>query len=93
MESPCPTTIWSSRSARGHGGCQSRLRGDADERVVLGDPTAGNLSVLCISDGVLCAVESVNRPADHMLARRLLAKHTRVSPAQAREPGFALKML
>ena len=43
--------------------------------------------------GVLCAVESVNRPADHMLARRLLAKHTRLSPAQAREPGFTLKML
>ena len=38
-------------------------------------------------------VESVNRPGDHMLARRLLGKHTRVLPAQAREPGFTLKML
>jgi len=69
------------------------LRGDADECVVIGDTTGGNFSVLCISDDVLRAVESVNRPADHMLARRLLAKHTRVSPAQAREPSFTLKML
>lgn len=69
------------------------LRGDADERVLIGDVTAGNFSVLCISDGILRAVESVNRPADHMLARRLLAKQTRVLPDQAREPGFMLKML
>ena len=69
------------------------LRGDADECVVSGDLTAGNFSVLCISDGMLRAVESVNRPADHMLARRLLAKPTRVSPDNAREPGFTLKML
>lgn len=69
------------------------LRGDDDERVVIGDASAGNFSVLCIADGVLRAVESVNRPADHMLARRLLAKQTRVSPAQAREPGFTLKRL
>jgi 3-phenylpropionate/trans-cinnamate dioxygenase ferredoxin reductase component len=60
---------------------------------VTGDATAASFSVLCISDGLLCAVESVNRPADHMLARRLLAKQTRVSPAQAREPGFTLKAL
>jgi 3-phenylpropionate/trans-cinnamate dioxygenase ferredoxin reductase component len=69
------------------------LRGDADECVVTGDVTTGNFSVLCISDGMLCAVESVNRPADHMLARRLLGKQTRVSPDNAREPGFTLKML
>jgi len=69
------------------------LRGDDDERVVIGDARAGNFSVLCISDGVLRAVESVNRPGDHMLARRLLARPTRVSPAQAREPGFTLKTL
>jgi 3-phenylpropionate/trans-cinnamate dioxygenase ferredoxin reductase subunit len=69
------------------------LRGDDDERVVIGDATAGDFSVLCISDGVLHAVESVNRPGDHMLARRLLGKHTRVLPAQAREAGFTLKML
>ena len=69
------------------------LRGDDDERVVIGDATAGNFSVLCISNGVLHAVESVNRPGDHMLARRLLVKQTSVLPVQAREPGFTLKML
>jgi 3-phenylpropionate/trans-cinnamate dioxygenase ferredoxin reductase subunit len=69
------------------------LRSGDDERVVIGEATGANFSVLCISDGVLHAVESVNRPADHMLARRLLAKQTRIEPAQAREPGFTLKML
>lgn len=69
------------------------LRADDDERVVIGDAPAAAFSVLCISDGVLRAVESVNRPGDHMLARRLLARQTRVLPAQAREPGFTLKML
>jgi 3-phenylpropionate/trans-cinnamate dioxygenase ferredoxin reductase subunit len=69
------------------------LRDAGDERVVIGDAGAGDFSVLCISDGVLRAVESVNRPGDHMLARRLLAKQTRLSPARAREPGFTLRML
>ncbi|WP_235879301.1 NAD(P)/FAD-dependent oxidoreductase [Burkholderia sp. USMB20] len=69
------------------------LRDDRDERVVIGDTTARNFSILCISDGVLRAVESVNRPADHMLARRLLAKQIGLSPTLAREPGFSLKNL
>lgn len=69
------------------------LRGDDDESVILGDSSAGNFSVLSISNGALRAVESVNRPGDHMLARRLLSNGALVSPHQAREPGFTLKML
>ena len=69
------------------------LRNGSEEHVVLGDPATRSFSVLCIADGVLRAVETVNRPADHMLARRLLAKGARVTPAQAREAGFELKAL
>ena len=69
------------------------LRNASEEHVVLGDPATRSFSVLCIADGVLRAVETVNRPADHMLARRLLAKGARVTPAQAREAGFELKAL
>lgn len=69
------------------------LRDAEDERVVIGHASTGPFSVLCISEGMLRAVESVNRPADHMLARKLLARPTQLSPAQAREPGFALKLL
>lgn len=69
------------------------LRNGDEEDVVLGDPVTGSFAVLCIADGVLRAVETVNRPGDHMLARKLLAKGTRVTPEQARAPGFELKVL
>ncbi|WP_368856354.1 oxidoreductase C-terminal domain-containing protein, partial [Enterobacter hormaechei] len=41
----------------------------------------------------LSAVESVNRPADHMIARRLLAARTPLTPEQAADPGLDLKAL
>ncbi|MFC6047613.1 oxidoreductase C-terminal domain-containing protein, partial [Methylobacterium hispanicum] len=41
----------------------------------------------------LAAVESVNRAGDHMLARRLLAAGTPLTPEQAADPGFDLKAL
>lgn len=69
------------------------LRAPGDERVVIGDTSSGSFSVLCISEGTLRAVESVNRPGDHMLARKLLTKNTFLDPDHAREPGFALKTL
>lgn len=69
------------------------LRDGSEDHVVLGDPTTGSFSVLCIGDGVLHAVETVNRPGDHMLARKLLAKGVRVTRQQARVPGFELKSL
>ncbi|MFM2279132.1 MAG: hypothetical protein RLZZ444_1363, partial [Pseudomonadota bacterium] len=45
-----------------------------DRYLTVGDPDAGAFSVYHFADGRLIAVDSVNRPADHMLARRLLAK-------------------
>lgn len=69
------------------------LRMGDEEHVVFGDALANSFSVLCIADGLLRAVESVNRPADHMLARRLLAKRAAVEPAVARQPEFSLKAL
>ena len=64
-----------------------------EEHVVLGDPATRSFCVLCIADGELRAVETVNRPGDHMVARRLLAKGARVTPEQARAAGFDLKAL
>ena len=61
------------------------------EHVPMGD--ARSFSVLCIADGELCAVESVNRPADHMAARKLLAKRTLLSRQEILGPGFSLKAL
>lgn len=50
-------------------------------------------SVFRFRDDALSAVESVDRPADHMAARRLLAAGKTLTPEQAADPGFDLKAL
>lgn len=62
-----------------------------DDTLVLGDQAAAKFSVLCFRDGVLTAVESVNVPADHMAARKLLAAGTGITRDQAETEGFTLK--
>lgn len=64
--------------------CQEALRGD---------PNGTAFSVYLFREGRLVCVESLNRPADHMLARRLLASRTAVTPAQAADTSFELKSL
>jgi 3-phenylpropionate/trans-cinnamate dioxygenase ferredoxin reductase subunit len=64
------------------------------ERVVVrGDPAGGAFSVFCFARGHLIGVESVNRPADHMAARRILASRALLTPERAADPGFDLKAL
>jgi len=41
----------------------------------------------------LIAVDSINRPADHMAARKLLAANARLTPEQAGDESFDLKSL
>ncbi|GAA1022378.1 pyridine nucleotide-disulfide oxidoreductase [Acrocarpospora pleiomorpha] len=62
-----------------------------DELQVVGDPGSGRFSVLAFHAGRLAAVESVNRPADHMAARRILSTGVVVTRAAAQLPGFALR--
>ncbi|MFS0694528.1 NAD(P)/FAD-dependent oxidoreductase [Streptomyces nitrosporeus] len=62
-----------------------------DETVTVGDVAGGRFSVLCFRGGLLIGAESLNRPADHGITRRLLAAGTGPSPEAAREPGFDLK--
>ena len=50
-------------------------------------------SVFRFRDGRLRAVESVNRPADHMAARRILATGRTLTSDQAADPGFDLRHL
>lgn len=64
-----------------------------DETVTVGDLADGKFSVFCFRGGRLTGVESVNRPADHGIARRLLTAGTDLSPGSVREPGFDLKRL
>jgi 3-phenylpropionate/trans-cinnamate dioxygenase ferredoxin reductase subunit len=46
---------------------------DADEHVVAGDPGEGAFAVYHFRQGRLIAIDSVNRPADHMLGRKMIA--------------------
>jgi NADPH-dependent 2,4-dienoyl-CoA reductase/sulfur reductase-like enzyme len=61
-----------------------------DKTVAIGDPENRRFSVLCFREGKLIAVESLNRPADHMAARRLLGRNTVLAPAQVGVDGFDL---
>ena len=61
------------------------------ETVLRGDPTADNFSVFCYHNGILAAVESINRTADHMAARRLLATGRILALEQAADQNYDLK--
>lgn len=69
------------------------LAGPTDLAVLRGDPASRRFSVFRFRDDVLTAIESVNRPADHMLGRRLLAGTTTLTPEQAADESFELKSL
>jgi 3-phenylpropionate/trans-cinnamate dioxygenase ferredoxin reductase subunit len=61
------------------------------EPVLRGDPKVDNFSVFCHRNGILVAVESIYRPADHMAARRLLATGRALAPEQPADQYFDLK--
>ena len=62
-----------------------------ERQVVRGDPAAGRFSVFYYRDGRLLAIDSVNRPGEHMIGRRLLAAGVPLSPARAADEGYDLK--
>ena len=63
----------------------------SDQQVVRGDMASGKFSVFMYNDGELVAVDSVDRPMDHMSARRLMAAKVPLSPQDAADPEFDLK--
>lgn len=62
-----------------------------DGAVLRGDPESNSFSVFFFHSGVLTGVESINRPTDHVVARRLLAVDPRLSPEQAADLSFDLR--
>jgi 3-phenylpropionate/trans-cinnamate dioxygenase ferredoxin reductase subunit len=62
--------------------------------VVRGSVEDERFSVFCFAeDGTLRGVESVNRPGDHMAARRLISSALPVTPSQVRDPRLDLRAL
>jgi 3-phenylpropionate/trans-cinnamate dioxygenase ferredoxin reductase component len=69
------------------------LSGDTDQAITRGDPASRSFSIFYFANGQLMAVDSINAPADHMAARRILAKDDRaLLPEQAADPAFDLKL-
>ncbi|MFO1135701.1 MAG: FAD-dependent oxidoreductase [Rhodoblastus sp.] len=62
-----------------------------DQFVTRGDTASRSFSVFGFSGGRLRVVESVNRAADHMIARRLIASGAALSPEEAADAAFDLK--
>ncbi|MGB9036571.1 MAG: FAD-dependent oxidoreductase [Paeniglutamicibacter sp.] len=67
------------------------LSSPGNETVLRGDPGSGKFSVFCFDGEVLTAVESVNRPGDHVAARKLLGRVLAVTPEQCGDTAFDLK--
>ncbi|MBT2538985.1 NAD(P)/FAD-dependent oxidoreductase [Arthrobacter sp. ISL-69] len=59
-----------------------------DESIVRGDPATGKFSVYCFRDGRLTGVESVNSPAEHMAARKILEQRLPLTPELVMDADF-----
>lgn len=66
------------------------LAQDAERHVVRGDPASGRFSVFHFRSNALISVDSINRPAEHLLARKLLGARAAVTPEEAGDTGFNL---
>ncbi|MDP2801483.1 MAG: FAD-dependent oxidoreductase [Phreatobacter sp.] len=64
-----------------------------DRQVTIGDPAEARFSLIAFRAGILIGVESVNRPGDNILARRILAIPSPVTLAEAEAVGYDLKAL
>ena len=61
--------------------------------VTRGDVGQQKFSVFYFRDDRLIAVDSVNRPADHMIARRLLSAKVPMTPDQAADASVDLRTI
>lgn len=64
-----------------------------DESIVRGEPATGKFSVYCFRDGRLTGVESVNSPAEHMAARKVLEQRLPLTRELVMDAGFEPKSL
>ncbi|MET3662237.1 NAD(P)/FAD-dependent oxidoreductase [Aquamicrobium ahrensii] len=67
------------------------LTAGADSHVIVGEPQENRFSVYHFAGGRLVAIESVNRPADHMLGRKMLAAGFSPSREMVLQGADALK--
>ncbi|KAB1082180.1 NAD(FAD)-dependent dehydrogenase [Neorhizobium galegae] len=64
-----------------------------DAHVTRGDPETGKFTVFHLKSGQVIAADSVNSPADHMCARRMVANGLAVAAETLADPATDLKSL
>jgi 3-phenylpropionate/trans-cinnamate dioxygenase ferredoxin reductase subunit len=69
------------------------LSGGYGQVVTRGEPESRKFSLFYFRDGRLAAVDSVNRPGDHLAGRKLIGAGTAITPEQAADPSVDLKAL
>jgi 3-phenylpropionate/trans-cinnamate dioxygenase ferredoxin reductase subunit len=69
------------------------LSGGSGQVVTRGEPESRKFSLFYFRDGRLSAVDSVNRPGDHLAGRKLIGAGSRITPEQAADPSADLKAL
>jgi 3-phenylpropionate/trans-cinnamate dioxygenase ferredoxin reductase subunit len=69
------------------------LSAPGDERVLRGSMRDGRFSIFYLRAGRIVCVHSVNRPAEHLLARKLIASTCVATAAEISDVHFELKSL
>jgi 3-phenylpropionate/trans-cinnamate dioxygenase ferredoxin reductase subunit len=64
-----------------------------DQQAIRGEPCHGSFSVFSYRRGRLIAVESVNRPGEQLITRRLIGASISPSPMQVADLSFDLKAM
>jgi len=64
-----------------------------DDLIVRGDMDANSFTAFYLKDGVVISADSVNRPQDFMLAKRLVAERAAVPAERLRDDAVPLKSL
>ena len=69
------------------------LSNGVDRWTLRGDPNNRAYAVFGFRGGALAVVETVNRGAEHMAARRIIGGHLPITPDEAADPAFDLRKL
>jgi 3-phenylpropionate/trans-cinnamate dioxygenase ferredoxin reductase subunit len=69
------------------------LPANGDATVLRGDTGTDRFTVFYLRDGAVVAAHSVNRPAEHMQSRRLIASAARIAPQILADESVDLKSL
>src|SRR5258707_413020 len=64
-----------------------------DRFVLRGNSESRKLSVFYFKEGRLVAIDSINRPLDHMMGRKLIANRVQLTPEQAADESVDLKKM